>query len=349
MTKGTLLSVLKEITYLRSIIKCYGGSLEQGRYHLFDNFRSMCLVGSKDKAAIYFDREKSTPKKVSIVKKLNKLGYYKNSNKKTTAEYEAFYSANNFDRIREVKLFSFKRGKILTLCTSQNEAEKQLSQYNTFSSAYNMPKVAGKDRYPNSFEISMIDIKPLPNDLEALSTILDCTEKYNPSIDGLERKSAKELIDFSYENQEMNSLLKLIADKINPNVLEYEIPLCMQHGDISKDNLIYGEADGKTGFWWIDWEHVDKRTFFYDFFFYIINSAMYFDTKSLDCYMNGDADNVLQKTFSHFGLEFTPESRKDWLLVFMIEFLKERVCDFGRVEALKKYCEFVEEHFGEIK
>ena len=348
MKLKTVIDIIQEISYLHSILKRYGGSLENGRYHLFNSFRAMSLVDSKDNATVYFGWAKSYPKKMKVAKFLNKIGYFKNHSK-TTAEYEAFYSANNYDKLREIKLFSFKRGKILTLCTSQSEAEKQIEQHGLFSSAYNMPKVEKKDRYPNSFEISMIDVKSTPSDLDALKTILDCTTKYNQSTKYLNRKIGRKLIEFSYENQEINALLNSICEKINASVLESEIPMCMQHGDLSKENLIYGQADDKIGFWWIDWEHAGERIFLYDFFFYIINSAMYFDTKALDCYLNGDLDDALNCLFQHFGLSFSPKNKKDWLLIFMIVFLKERVCGFGRIDALKKYCWFINEYFGEIK
>lgn len=143
MKLKTVIDIIQEISYLHSILKRYGGSLEKGRYHLFNSFCAMSLQESKDKAAIYFGKAKSSSGKTRAAGVLNKIGYFKN-NRRTTAEYEAFYSANNFDKIREIKLFSFKRGKILTLCTSGFEAEKQFEQFNRFSSVYNMPSVEKK-------------------------------------------------------------------------------------------------------------------------------------------------------------------------------------------------------------
>ena len=181
MKLRSVLDILKETAYLRSIIKRYGDSLVQGRYYLFDSFRAMSVTEAIPQASVYFERGKSSPRKASIAKKLNRLGYYKNTNKNTTAEYEAFYSANNFDKIREVKLFSFERRKILTLCISHSKAEDQLQQYEALSLSYNMPRMERKNRYQNSFEISMVDIKPLPSDKKALETILDCTIRHNPA------------------------------------------------------------------------------------------------------------------------------------------------------------------------
>ena len=83
---------------------------------------------------------------------------------------------------------------------------------------------------------------------------------------------------------------------------------------------------------------------FYDLFFYIINSAIYGDRDAYDVYMSGQADEEMKKLFSHFGLNFDNKMRKDYFLMFSVVFLKERVCDFARVEALKRYFEFIINH-----
>ena len=160
----------------------------------------------------------------------------------------------------------------------------------------------------------------------------------------------EEITDFSYSAEE-NELLEGIRSKISKVALLEELPFSVQHGDISKENLLYGEADGKTDFWWIDWEHARERVFFYDLFFYIVNSAFYYNTAAYDLYMGGEADEMLKEFFNHFGVNFDPNKRKDYLLIYMIDFLKERVCAFSRVSALKEYCEFLEAHefFGGVK
>ena len=127
-------------------------------------------------------------------------------------------------------------------------------------------------------------------------------------------------------------------------MMDIAIPLSLQHGDLSKDNLLYGECDGKKDFWWIDWEHADERVFFYDYFFYITNSAIYYDTLAYEHYMSGEADEDLKCFFDHFGLKYTPERKKDYFLIFSVVFLKERVCDTGRLETLKTYCNFINTH-----
>lgn len=340
------LNILREIKYMKSVIKRYGDRLSKGKYILFDGFRAMALNDSAtlNRAHPYFDKPGIRPRMASIAAKLNKFGYYSNNNNKTTSEYEAFYTANNYDKVREVKLFSFKRNKILTVCTSAADAEKQIKQYNNFGNTYSMPTIKKSDYYPNSFEISMIKLKDFPGDSTALKTISQSTVNFNSSSDTLNRVLIKDLITCSYENEDINFHLKILIDQIDKSLLDIELPLCIQHGDLSKDNLLYGECDGTENFWWIDWEHARERVFFYDYFFYIINSALYYDNHAYDYYMSGCADENMKNFFAHFGLTFDPQKRRDYFLIFAVIFLKERVCDVGRVEALKMYCDFIATH-----
>ena len=341
-------SVYKEIRYLKSVIKKYGDSLAQGNYHLFGCFRSMSLAEPEIMALAspYIGKQALSNIKTSIACELNRIHFFKNKNKKTNGKYEAFYSANNFDNKREVKLFSFKEKKILTICTAPQEAEKQLWQFQAFSKQYPMPFVKASDTYPCAYEISMVDLQAFPGDVMALGAIADCGMKAIALQDAeLQKASARELIAHSYENTEMNEMLAELISHINDDLLAENIPLCLQHGDLSKDNLIYGDADGKRDFWWIDWEHAAKRPFFYDYFFYILNSAIYFDDKALQSYMNGEGDESLSSLFEAYNLVYDPQKKKDYFLLFAIVFLKERVCDLGNVVALKEYCAYLKNTF----
>ncbi len=342
----TVLLILKETWYLKNIIKKYGDSLKCGKYYLFEGFRAMTLDNktSRENAFSYFNKTVNDIAKKKASHLLNKTSYFTNKNKQTTGEYEAFYTANNYDKSREVKLFSFENKKILTLCTSAEEMQKQIGQYETLGQSFSMPKVVPVEKYKDAFEICMVDFKERPDETEALKTIANSTVAENkirkPQNDAI---TAKQLIEFSYDDK-TNSILSKMASKIDTSFLDTKIPFCLQHGDLSKDNLIYGESEGKTDFWYIDWEHAKERIFFYDYFFYIVNSAVYYEKDALDIFLKGKDDEILSKFFSHFGLEFNVRNKKDYFWLFMIVFLKERVCDFGRLSALEMYINFFEKY-----
>ena len=337
------LVVIKDAKYIGSILRKYNEVLAAGKYYLFSSFRAMSLnVPETLKAAErYFSFKKTHPMRIKGANLFNKLGCYINRNKKSTGEYEAFYVANNYDKVREVKLFSFTSKQILTICKDEADKKRQLDEYVMFSHAYNMPHVRTNPNYANAINVSMVDRMVSPGDCFALTAIAEATVANNPDPKSLLYIPISELISFSYENKKINLMLKDLADRLDDAVLQSVLPLCMQHGDLSKDNLIYGECDGKTGYWWIDWEHASERVFFYDYFFYIIHSAMYDDFEPISCYLSGENDETLKAFFEHFNISFESDKKWDYLVVFAMCFLKERVCDLGYVSTLEAYCELI--------
>lgn len=343
MRVKNVFKILKEIKYLRSVLKQYSDRMVKGEYLLLKNFRTISLKNENalDFSKLYFKKPNESARMGQIAQKFNSLKTFVNKNKKTTEEYDIIYTSNNNNKIREVKLFSSKQKKMLVICVSEEEKQKQIKQYERFHSAYNMPLVKDIGYYENAFEISLISIKEFPEERKALKSICDSTVLATSSPEKCKKVSAEEITDFSYSAEE-NELLEGIRSKISKDALLEELPFSVQHGDISKENLLYGEADGKTDFWWIDWEHARERVFFYDLFFYMINSAYYYNDEALRLYLSGEMDEILKAFFNHFGVKFNSEKRKDYLLIYMMVFLKERVCAFGRVSALREYVEFLE-------
>ncbi|MBE6667454.1 MAG: hypothetical protein E7607_03990 [Ruminococcaceae bacterium] len=347
MNVKTVIKTYRELKYLRSVIKRYGDSLAPGKYYLFSSMRAMAhdIPETMDEAKKYFDKKRAKSKLTSLISKLNNTKYFYNKNKASDGRYGAVYTANNYDKDREVKLFSFKEKKILTICTSEKVCKKQIDQYKDLGNAFNMPKVVAGEKYENSIEVSMVELLPRPEEAQALENIIASHTAYNPK-DRIEKGSIKEIIDVSAYSGEMRALMGKISQGIAEDIFSEDIAYSVQHGDLSKDNLIYGNSDGKYDFWWIDWEHIGKRVFFYDYFFYILNTAVYFDDlRSFEYYMSEESNRDLEKFFKHFSVEFDEERKKDYFLVFCMSFLKERVCQLGNLDALKMYCDFISKLF----
>lgn len=344
--------LIDKIVYLKKLLRKYGKDLKPGKYHLFNNMHSIVLNDENTLALAskYFHKENESDKLTTIVSKVNKSKFYSNKKKSNCQEFDAIYFSNNHDKTHEVKLFSFERNEILTVCTSAEIREKQLAEYDTFHSVFGMPRVTPCDKYDNSYIISMVGLKERPAEAEALSHICRCVADYHKNNTAATMLvPVAETISFSYESQEMSSLLEKLVDKINNSNIS-SIPHCLQHGDLSQDNLIYGSCDGKEDFWWIDWEHAARRSFFYDYFFYILNTAAYFDDfEALEHYLSGESDETLGEFFNTFGLKFEAQHRIDYFLIFAVEFLKERVCDNRNLEALKMYYKFINENILDKK
>lgn len=345
----TLFDVLHEIKYLKTIFNRYSDRLVRGKYTQHNSFRAMSLdvPSIKEKAEVYFDKDDAGKLKKKVLKKLNAVNFFCNRNRQSAEEFDGIYVANNYDKVREIKLFSFKESKLLAICTSEEKAIEQVRLYECLKKAYNMPSVKQSDKYDNSIEISMVELLEMNYETTALINILDSTSSNNPQKDKLNHASVKQLVSFSYD-EEIDKYLNKIKGKIDSSLFDTQIPLCVQHGDLSKDNLLYGICDGKTDFWWIDWEHIDERVFFYDFFFYILHSAFYFNMKAFESYIHGDVDSILEKCFSNFDLQFNNKLKFDYFMIFAIVFLKERVCSASGLPVLIRYFNLIEsmEHYA---
>ena len=68
-------------------------------------------------------------------------------------------------------------------------------------------------------------------------------------------------------------------------------------------------CEGKRDFWWIDWEHAGERIFFYDYFFYILHSALYFGREPFEAYLGGEGDEELSALFREMKEMNTDEAR----------------------------------------
>lgn len=337
----TFLRYVKQLRFMRATMKKYAPYMRSGTYFLFSSMRALASRDDDSLAAAkqYFIHHTKTTEN-RLVAFANKHDLFKV--KKGSGEFEAIYVANNHNKKREVKLFSFQRKKILTVCVSEEENENQLQEYELLHKAYGMPTVTRTSLFPCAHEIAMISLADRPTEDQAIAAITAANERFNPDASVLARASKEELLSFAYENEEMNALLTQIKEQINVEGLDAAFPLCLQHGDLSQDNLMYGTADERTGFYWIDWEHKRDRIFFYDLFFYMLNSAFCSEiSEPLDSYLRGDCDELLKKHFAYFGLSYDSRKRKDYFLLFAIVFCKERLCPYQRTVALQQYVDFL--------
>ena len=93
------------------------------------------------------------------------------------------YIANNYDKEREIKLFSFNQKEILTICTDEQSCNKQISQYETLHKFFGMPRVSQYNEIEHAYKISMVDVLSRPSDDEAIKDIVDCMMKYRKQND----------------------------------------------------------------------------------------------------------------------------------------------------------------------
>lgn len=335
----SLFRFLFHLSYVKRQFKRCKNHLAPGRYVLLPCMRafSMDERGVLDFAEKYFPEKNHSRIKLAIVSILNRVGVF--TNKKWGGKYQALYIANNYDKVREMKLFSFWEKKILTICASSTSFEKELDQFERLSATYNMPSVVPSLNCENSYEIDMIELLPKPNALSALRNIADA-HKGTAVVEESESATFAQILDVAKNNTVYVSIAHAVAEKLSPNSLDAVFPFRIQHGDLSQDNLFYGSCKGEEGYWWIDWEHEDLRLFFYDFYFYILNSAYCsHDLSPLHTYLRGECDDTLAEWFSLVGMRYCDKQREEYLWVYFLSFLNERV---HAIDVAQKYFSFLE-------
>lgn len=242
------INYLKQLRYMKRVLKKHAHLLLPGEYRMFPSMRAL-VANHQDiitQASTYFIHHTKSNRENPAVRLINKTSYFTN---KKNGTYEAVYVANNREKLREVKLFSFSESKILTFCTGDDTCRNQISEYAELSSSYGMPQTQLYDQKHHAVYVSMITPAPRPAEPHALSTIINCTIKYNTPIRIVEKLSLPEILDFSSFPTEIQQIMSAITNKIDFSAIPTSIPLCMQHGDISQDNLMYGAADGETKFY----------------------------------------------------------------------------------------------------
>lgn len=95
-----------------------------------------------------------------------------------------------------------------------------------------------------------------------------------------------------------------------------EYRLNLNHGDLNPPNLIY--ADGK--YFYIDFETVGVRYFFYDILYYMAKSFRLYGSDLLQKYLEGVYDQSISELFRLNGAHYTPEDRRVYLLAFEMLF-----------------------------
>ncbi len=151
-------------------------------------------------------------------------------------------------------------------------------------------------------------------------------KKFNFIIHDYIKKSYN--LDFYIENKRLNEKEKeyilqscrkisiekdgLMAIKI---IESSDYKKCITHGDISTNNIIY---DGKE-FYYIDFENISKRIFFYDILGYLCKAKINDNCSAIENYLRGKYDSEFKKFFSKYGVDFCEDYRRAYIVVFALE------------------------------
>jgi thiamine kinase-like enzyme len=141
-----------------------------------------------------------------------------------------------------------------------------------------------------------------------LESYINALPRISKHIRPLNKEDASLLKEFC-EMMQIQELYHTLISMINSDSFVHTIT----HGDATFLNIIY---DGKD-FYYIDFENVGTRIFFFDIFFFLYIYSENFDFSLLENYFAGFYDEKFCSLFNTLALDFKPENRLLYFLVFL--------------------------------
>lgn len=352
MTIKGLMFRLEQIRYIQRVFRRMSRYLDIGGYCLQNNMRS--LVRKKDKKVYsrYFRDEPKEGIWGLMIKILNAFNFFciKKDASVKLGTYGALYIANNNDCVREIKLLDAVNGNVKVFFTDIHTKTDYIELYNELSGMFRMPKIRSNEHTDdNSLVISLIRKEEGFSDLDAIRSICSAHIHQLERISRLNLQHIEKIepnLNADDVSCESKSLVERIKMYMSKEVFQERYIFCLQHGDLSADNLMYGEVDKEVDYWWIDWEHVGNRVFFYDVYFYILNNAVadknYIPTQN---FLSGLYDDELERLFSAAGHKYLRNKRKEYFIRFAIDFINERLSAERIKGAVEQYSNYFDKYF----
>lgn len=285
--------------------------LKNGTYKIIENYSSIKLIeqGKVDNVDTFNGKNKNNFIDNIIYNFCVKPLDIKNKS------YKEFYGTClvRTSSNEEIKIFDLERKLILTRYNSHSRKNNLIDKREYISRITNIPLVV-KENDENCYIIEeMIENKEVDKDfiVREILNIYSNYYKYEDCIfKGLKKSSILEC-DF----------FKKIFFIINKKFVLDKIPFIRCHGDLWSANILYDNQ-----LYFIDFEHVNNYSVYYDYMFYIFNEAYINEDYSLlDSYFNGDYDSYILKYLENFKSDINIKNNREYvLLLFIYEFACNR-------------------------
>ena len=241
---------------------------------------------------------------------------YKAENKKIFEGNLILPGVNN----RDTKIFDFMNSRVLILFSDRNVYYAKINNYLYFNTYFPIPCIFLKNNTKNILIEELLEYKPYEKWTyhDKLYVINDVFQKQINYLRAAEAKKDYKKMHGSKlikECNEGNPITELLLSKINPQVLDMEVPLIKLHGDLWCGNLLLLP----DCVYYIDWEYSDYLVFFFDLFFIIFSELfLNHDSMYIDMYYRRKFDSEFSKAFQIFGLQFCEHFRADYLYIMML-------------------------------
>lgn len=252
---------LKSLYHNYKLLKKYQHLLQGGMYVIHPNLRSYVKLGNKKNP--YLPSGDSGRKWLFMYITSFLFTRLVIKGKKDGFEFVYFSNMPEVD-YRDIKMFSIRNAKVLTICQSKRRYER----------------IIAKKEFVGCYF-------PLPNwrEIKGLQDL--CLEE-----ELIELQNRQKIIKKDY-------LLKLVSFYVNYfSVVKNDVRYCKdglyyQHGDLSIDN-VFVNRDGELLF--IDFDHSDYLPAFYDVFYQIVNNYIKNDdAAAIDLLRDSNVIRLIEK------------------------------------------------------
>lgn len=256
----------------------------------------------------------------------------KDSKNDFTGSLVLFSNKNrNEKQFGDLKIFDFSKRQILTSYKSIESYQKRQKDTLHFYKHFQLPEVYDQRDDLLITTEEMIEFVPHNNYqrsdyLSIAAYLLDNYLQYfKKEYSGEGIKTVKSSSFFEYNQIHPVNLknIQKIRAMIDSSLLQQDIPLCYEHGDLSISNILYTRTNDV---FLIDWEHASYFSFLYDIMWFWQNEAIFRNNYwVLEHYFYGGFDKFMNQIFRCFELNYCAEHRLSYFLIMIAELIKHRV------------------------
>ncbi len=231
----------------------------------------------------------------------------------------------------DLKIFDIKRKRILTSFNTAESYHKRQSAAAHFNRFFLIPTLLCHNDIRLLTIEEMVDFIPPPNLLQKdyltiAKNILNFYTAYFRKIyqpNTCEKVKPASFFEYQELHPKNKANIEFIRSVIDESVLNTEIPVVYQHGDLSISNILLTK---NKNCYIIDWEHTAHFSFLYDIMFFWQNEAKHQNNHTpLVHYFQGGYDIQMRNIFRALDMEYDIQHRLTFYLIAVSEVIKNRV------------------------
>lgn len=336
-----ILNYLEQVKQLENNFRKYFVYMKSGVYRINWNLKYIYL---DEKESVCYIKKTTFQKtqSYSIVRLFKKLlSHRKIVVKNGENKHRYFFngtiylpSTAPFDK-RDIKIFSLKEKKILSIYANEDNMAKRMNPYKLFQQFFAIPHILICDCKNKLTVEELIDNNPknLWSDYDYYIIIKTIFNNYNnyykwcgENKNFILSNQHSKLLNNIKKEREFLELYTIIEHNVPEKLLFSSFPIVLQHGDL----WLYNTLLNSKKVYFIDWEHMGEYFFLYDIFWCMQNEVIYNNNYTyIGKYLNGDYDVYFKELFQCFNIIFEESERYAYFNIALLEIIDKRILGNG--------------------